>query len=1133
MTVGAIALRFVLAGLFVIAWMTALPARAATYNYRSDSFAWETAANVVNWDKSCTGYPGDDDKATLNFSGGFTFTFAGTAYSSVRVLSNGMLQFGADNGFFRSYGNTSLPADPGGSYSGCVAGPTTKVLMAYWTDLNPVQTGSGRVYWEQKGTAPNRRLIVSWDSVYQYGTSTPYAVQVILFENGEFKYQYGNANASGSSATIGVQVDSSDYTLYSYNSGYNANGSAIRWFIPSGAADRVAEYRFDEFSYAARIGEVLDSSGHGNHGVGMAPSATTVADGKVCRALDVPANTSNASAGADSLLNISAGVGNAGSLSFFYRSDLAWSSNTPAMLMDASNQANRPFYLQRDGGGALRFVVSDSNGTTLSTSGSQLLSPSANSWVHITATWNLNPGSNQSTLRLYINGVLQATKIGTTTGMLSGAIGALMIGDNRAAAAPSGGTLNSARGSIDELRIYNYEISIFDILSDVFARHDCPLPIDHLELRHASGTGLTCTPSTVTVVACQDAACSAEYSGGVSGNLSSSGGTVLWPAGNALNIPSGTSRVDVSLQLVTAGSTLLDTQASSPAVPNATRCNFGNPSCTFTAADAGFILSLPHHYTYNWTGGSLRAVRKSDASNACTPAFANVDRNLNFTCTALDPTPANNPGMMSLRKSSSSPATFLNTSNTNAACDATGATVSLRFDANGQAALQALEALPGKYSLAATYTGSSGSGDAGLVMKGSNTFIAAPAQLVLDTAPSNPVAGSPMTLKLRALNAGGFSQASYGLEATPQMPVFVFKRASPTGTGAVDGSFSGTPTPTAGGYVTVSDLSWSEVGTFDLTATIQNYLGSGLSTTYTSGVAGAFGPVKPHHFDVSTTAACGTFSYAGQPFPVTITARNALGASTLNYDGSASTSPNFARAHTLSAASAIAAGAWSGNPIAASNFLAGAANISAAYSFSSKLSAPQSLGVRTTDADGVSSAAGTEGTQALRSGRLRLFNAYGRSGVALSISAQAEYWSGKAWLLNDKDGCSALPAASFARYDAVDTRGASASLNTSLSALSLSGGSGTLTASAPASPGSLLIAPNLGAASTAKACVASAGTPSASGAALPWLRSQFGTPSADSAVCPGGAWGSDPSARISFGIFSPESQRTIRVNEIH
>ncbi|HEY8880981.1 MAG TPA: LamG domain-containing protein, partial [Roseateles sp.] len=288
---------------------------AASYTFRSDSFAWETAANTITWDKTCTNYPGDDDKATITFTGGFKFTFAGTAYASVRVLTNGGLQFGNDTGFFRTYTNTALPAGTAGSQSGCTAAATTNVILAYWTDLDPSRAGSGGVTWEQKGTAPNRYVVVSWNGVYQYNTSTPYTFQIILFENGEFKFQYGNANASGSNATIGVQVSSSDTTQYSYNSGYNANGSAIRWFVPNGTPTRRAEYRFDEYSYSGRVGEVLDSTTNSNNGVRVG-SATTVAGGYVCRGLSIPANTTSASNAIDTLLDVNSAIGDSGAVTF-------------------------------------------------------------------------------------------------------------------------------------------------------------------------------------------------------------------------------------------------------------------------------------------------------------------------------------------------------------------------------------------------------------------------------------------------------------------------------------------------------------------------------------------------------------------------------------------------------------------------------------------------------------------------------------------------------------------------------------------------------------------------------------------------------------------------------------------------
>lgn len=206
----------------------ALPALAGSYAFRSDTYAWESTNSTVSWAGNCTGYAVDDDQATLSFSGGFTFPFAGVSYSSVRVLTNGLLQFGADTGALRQYGNTPLPAGAPGAYGSCADSTMARTLMPYWTDLDPTGRGSGSVTWQQKGTAPNRYVVISWNSVYEYSTTTPYTFQTILYENGDIKYQYGNANATGWNATIGVQVSDTDFTQYVVDRAVNRAGTALR-----------------------------------------------------------------------------------------------------------------------------------------------------------------------------------------------------------------------------------------------------------------------------------------------------------------------------------------------------------------------------------------------------------------------------------------------------------------------------------------------------------------------------------------------------------------------------------------------------------------------------------------------------------------------------------------------------------------------------------------------------------------------------------------------------------------------------------------------------------------------------------------------------------------------------------------
>jgi MSHA biogenesis protein MshQ len=1119
----------------VLVLSVAVPACAATYTFRSDSFSWETAANTVTWDKTCTGYPGDDDKATVNFTGGFTFTYAGTAYSSVRILSNGMLQFGADTGFFRNYTNANLPAGNATTQPGCTAGAASNLMMVYWADMNPSASGSGNVTWEQKGTAPNRYFVVSWNSVYQYATSTPYAFQAILYENGQFKYQYGNSNATGSQATIGVQVSSTDYTLYSYDSGYNANGSAIRWFIPSGAPARLAEYRMDEYAWSGHVGEVVDSSGNSNNGVRVG-SAQTVATGHVCRAEDIPANTTTASSAVDTVLDVNSGIGSTGSLSFWVRSNVVWTSATAAMLMDATTSATRPFYLMRNGGGALRFSVSDSAGTIV-TATTAAQSFAAATWVHVAATWRLGTGTNQTTLRIYINGSLATTAIATTNGSLDPTLGTLFVGDNRSTATPTGATANSANGQIDELRVYNFEISAAEIALDIAQTHSCAPPLDHLAIQHASGTGVTCAPSTVTVVACQDSACTTQYTGGVTGTMSNVGGTVNWPSGNGFSIAAGSGTATVPFQQTVAGSTLLGATSTSPLAIGVTTCNFGSPSCTFTAADSGLLFDVPAHVSDTLQNNvKVSAVRKSDNSpGVCVPAFASVSKAVTFKCGYLNPSSGTLPvkvGGVALNSAG----------NALAACDASGRPVTLAFDATGTATTTVQYADVGQVQLNATYTGT-GTSEAGLSMTGSDSFITAPATFTFSAIKTPPItAGKPFSATVTARNASGGIAANFGRESPVAVPTLTFVKLA--GMGGVSGSFSGSLGTFSGGSATGTNLVWSEVGVGDLTASLTSYLSVDLTTFFgalgasgNTGTAGAVGRFVPDHFDVAVAPACNApattspYSYAGQPFQVTVTARNgaATPVTTANYDGNGATSPAYSKVTTLSEAVGLGGVGSFGSTasVAAGTFKLGVSTTMPTYTYTNKLTPQNTLVVRAADAD-ASSLGFAEGSTILRSGRLRLSNAWGSEKTALQVAVQAQYWSGKAWVLNNADNCTTVTAPAVSKSNPIDSKGAaSGAMNNTLSGFTIANGQANLTVS-PASPtatGSLDIALNLGAgAGTTDQSCAGGTRPTSTGAQVAWLRSQNGGCST--------LWDRDPSARVTFGIYSPESAKTVHARDL-
>ncbi len=1128
---GLLARGLLLAGLCL-----AGAAHAASYSYRSDSFAWETATQPVTWTGGCTSYPGDDDRATLTFTGGFTFNFAGTAYGSVRVLSNGGLQFGADTGFFRTFTNTTLPIDKAGSFGGgCVADNTTKVLMAYWADLDPGHSGvGGGVTWEQKGTAPNRYVVVSWNNVFQYNTSTPYTFQIMLFENGEFKFQYGNSNASGSNATIGVQVDPGDYTLYSFNSGYNANGTAIRWYVPSGTPNRVAEYRFDETSaWSGAIGEVRDASGNGNHGLRIG-TASVQDSGRVCRRADIPLNTTTAISAVDTSLDVDTAIGSKGTLSFWYRSNTVWASGTAGMLLSATTLAGRPFFLQRTATGALQFIVSDSNGTLVQATTLAQVVP-AGTWTHIAVTWTLLPSTNntQSTARIYLNGLQAAVATNKTNGQLDPSLASLYIGDNRSSAAPSNATVNSANGQFDELRVSNYELGVAEIALDLVQTHACTPPLHHIELRHASGSGVTCMADTITVAACQDAACNVPYTDGLSGALSSSNAALVWASGANFTIVPGASTTTVPVQLTVAGSTTLGVSLALPAPTSAATCTFGNPACTYTAADVGLLVSAPNVIAGVDAVVTLRAVRKADNANVCIAALANTARTMITRCSYLNPSTGTQPASVN--------GTPLNgTKSATSACDAGGTALLLNFDAQGIATPAVRYPDAGQIGLSFGLSGPVGDVLASLGLTGSTSLVAAPSVLAIDSLPSgNIVAGAPFAARVRALNASGAVMPNFGREATPATVALGAVRATPTGSGAVDGVFSGSLGAFSGGAASASNLSWSEVGRIDLNATLTNYLGSGLDALGSTGTAGTIGRFVPKRLALTATPSCGAWSYAGQPFAVTVQALNAAGTLTRNYDGSSLTTPTLAQRVSLSEVGGLGGGSIVNGSIAASSFRAGIATISGntapAYAYTDKLTAPRSVVLRGSDADGVSSApvggVGTDPVMALRSGRLRISNAFGSDTQPLDLALQLEYWSGRSWVPSSDDRCTVLPAAAIARGTPRSHRGGNASWNAAVSSVSLSGGQGKLRLAAPSpkGTGTVDVAINLGNSTSDASCVATAGgsfgaIASSTGAGLPWLRSRTGACST--------AFDRDPSARASFGVYSPESRLTSQVREV-
>ncbi len=106
----------------------------------------------------------DDAQAGVTLP--FTFRYYGQSFTSVTASSNGFLVFGSSPPA-TAWINTPLPnaALPNG------------VVAAYWDDLNPALGGG--VLHRNVGTAPNRKLVVSWVGVRHADVAGPISFQIV------------------------------------------------------------------------------------------------------------------------------------------------------------------------------------------------------------------------------------------------------------------------------------------------------------------------------------------------------------------------------------------------------------------------------------------------------------------------------------------------------------------------------------------------------------------------------------------------------------------------------------------------------------------------------------------------------------------------------------------------------------------------------------------------------------------------------------------------------------------------------------------------------------------------------------------------------------------------------------------
>jgi MSHA biogenesis protein MshQ len=670
-------------------------------------------------------------------------------------------------------------------------------------------------------------------------------------------------------------------------------------------------------------------------------------------------------------------------------------------------------------------------------------------------------------------------------------------------AAPTGNTTATVTSSINAFL-------------SIALRPSSGLSLHHVRLDHP-GTAVTCLPASVTVIACATAdagspASCTPYTTGLTGNV------VAKDVGNVViaTVPfvigAGSSSVAVGVPVTTAQTATLETSALSVLPTTPWTCfNMGanNASCSLVYVDAGFIFSsaadgavvtIPAQTAGNTSATYyLRAVRTSTTTKACEAALtASGTVNFGYTC--------NNPGTCSAgNRLDITPYNLGGVAQPAISVAPGSSAVTLFFDANGNARHTF------SYRDAGQITINASKAAGGLLLTplagSTNAFVTAPASFQV-AVPAPPfIAGTPFATTVTARTSGGATTPNFGQESVPAGATLTSSNPVP-GLGNATAISSAASAFAAG--VSVTNLTWNEVGTIDLGASASNYLGSGLNV---SGSLAAVGPFIPGYFDTIVSHGCGSFTYgglaapvlAGQPFTVEVKAKRTGGdatdaTNTANYAGA-----TWAQDVTLSDVAA-GPGTLANNTLLATDFVLGKRSQAVNYRFASKTTAPYLLAIRAT-AGSINSSTGAEGSTTLRSGRLRLQGAYGSDLLPLRVPLLAEYHDGSSWKPNLADTCTVIPTAAVA----VGNRNP-AGLGSSVTSVALRGGGvWDVLLDKPTLPGSADIALDLGtgtaAANVCLAAWSNGPSPAPVAASLSYLLGNW---------C-GAGFDKAPLARIKFG----------------
>lgn len=660
----------------------------------------------------------------------------------------------------------------------------------------------------------------------------------------------------------------------------------------------ISEWRMDESSWSGLSNEVLDSSGNGYNGI--ARNNVTTADGTdpqvnggICR---VGSFNDNGYVELPTFPNLTESFTITGWFNTFDNTE-------PGQRIFADDETSTGGYalsVGDPGKGRIRFYHRSFNPVSLDTSPYLIAN---NQWYFAAASFTLLT-NNKAQKDLYLfdsSGNLLEHKSELVNGSLAVSPGLASLGGEVNGAE----SWNRFKGYVDEVKVFKGVLAQADLQTIVdFERigknwdgssRSCSgsTALDHLEIIH-DGQGITCSPETITIKACINPDCSSLYTADVDISLLPVGSSDFW-TGNA-TISNGIGIYKFSHTV--SGTVNLGIASSNPVAVNGVTCNIsGVNDCSMVFSDAGFVFSINNQNAcQNSADIEIRAVKKSDTSVSCVPAFSG-NRSVHFS------TGYNNPA----------------SGNKKVAITPYGGSTEFNPDTNpvvinftpGQNFFKARYDDAGRITLTADYSDSTG-----LTLSGSKSFIVIPDALsVLAKLPGsggavlNAVTASALPIrkaandifevevKAECIEDNGNKKTVNNFIADVQLSG---ENAGPLPgfLGALGGNISRNDfTQTGNIYdkLVFDDINYSESGYFTLRASVNNYLGTGINLTGTQ-LTGRF---VPDHFSLITPYSAGTaldwggsFVYMKQPkikVEYTLEAQNGNNIITRNYNGSFAT----------------------------------------------------------------------------------------------------------------------------------------------------------------------------------------------------------------------------------------------------